>query len=274
MPVSCAAVLCVRNEAKHIHRAISDFVNQGIDVVVIDNGSIDQTLQICSDFLGHGLLSIEALPWKGKFDLSHQLEMKNEVIKNLNHDWVIHTDADEWMHSSMEGETLLEGITRISKNGYNVINFEEFVFLPTRDEEYKLDRYNKEILSYYYFSPHKQRLMRAWNRSLSCDNTISGGHKLIGEGVSVSPESFILRHYIVLSYEHAIQKYTQRLFSERDLAKDWHKKRLDISSHKLKLPYPHNLKQLDRWDSYNFDFSNPKKEHYWNWRKNSNNDSF
>ena len=37
MPVSCAAVLCVRNEAKHIHRAISDFVNQGIDVVVIDD---------------------------------------------------------------------------------------------------------------------------------------------------------------------------------------------------------------------------------------------
>ena len=265
MSVSCAAVICVRNEAKHIRRAISDFVSQGIDVVIIDNGSTDHTLQICSEFLGNGLLFIKHMPWKGEFNLSYQLEMKNEIVRNLNHDWVIHADADEWMHSSVEGESLLDGITRISKRGFNVINLEEFVFLPARNEEYNLDHYKKEFLDYYYFSPHKQRLMRVWNRLLSCNNLDSGGHKLSGVGINVSPESFILRHYIVLSHEHAIQKYLQRIFSKRDLVKNWHKKRLDLTLEKLKLPYAHKLKRLDKWDSCNPDFSDPKKEHYWDW---------
>ena len=178
MPISCAAIICVRNEAKHIHRAINDFVSQGIDVVIIDNGSTDKTLQICSEFLGNGLLFINHMSWEGEFNLSHQLEMKDRFVRNLNHDWVIHADADEWVHSSVKGETLLEGITRLSKYGFNVINFEEFVFLPAQGEEYNLDNYKKEFLNYYYFSPHKQRLMRAWNRLLSCNNLESGGHKL------------------------------------------------------------------------------------------------
>lgn len=265
MPVSCVAILCVRNEANHIRRAINDFVSQGIDVVIIDNGSTDHTLQICSEFLGNGLLSIEHMPWKGEFDLTTQLEIKNTIVRSLNHDWVIHADADEWMHSPVEGESLLDGITRLSEHGFNVINFEEFVFLPTQGEKYNLDNYQKVFLNYYYFSPQKQRRMIAWNRLLSCSNIESGGHKLIGDGINVSPESFILRHYIVLSYEHAVQKYSQRVFSKRDLAKNWHKKRLNISQEKLELPSPDKLKQLDRWNSYNLDFSDPKKEHYWNW---------
>lgn len=266
MSISCAAIICVRNEEKHIHRAINDFVTQGIDVVIIDNGSTDNTLQICSEFLGNGLLSIKHIPWEGAFDLSRQLEIKNEIVKKLKHDWVIHADADEWMHSSAEDESLLEGITRLSEHGFNVINFEEFVFLPAQDHEYNLNNYNKELLTCYHFSPHKQRLMRAWNRLISCNNLKSGGHKLSGPEINVSPESFILRHYIVLSYEHAVEKYCQRSFSKCDLEKNWHGKRLNIPPKKLELPNAHKLQQLDRWDSFNLDFSNPKKDHYWNWK--------
>lgn len=266
MPVSCVAILCVRNEAKHIRRAISDFVSQGIDVVIIDNGSTDHTLQICSEFLGNGLLSIEHMPWKGEFDLSAQLEIKNTIVRNLNHDWVIHADADEWMHSSVEGESLLDGITRLSKRGFNVINFEEFVFLPTQDEKYNLDNYQKVFLNYYYFSPQKQRLMRAWNRLLSCSNIESGGHKLSGTGINLSPESFILRHYIVLSHEHAVKKYGSRAFSDADLKKGWHGNRLQLNTERLTLPEPSCLKKLSCWNNVNFDRSDPKKKHYWDWK--------
>lgn len=267
MQKSCVALICVRNESLHIHRMISDFTNQGIEVVIIDNGSTDDTLDICSTFLGKGLLFVKNMPWTGKFNLSKNLEIKEQVAKTLRHDWIIHADADEWMHSSVDGESLIDGITRISESGFNVINFEEFVFLPKSDSQYNIHDYNKEFKDYYYFAPQKHRLMRAWNRLQDFRNLASGGHRLNGKNINIAPESFILRHYIVLSYEHAVEKYTRRVFSECDLAKGWHGNRLNLTAKKLKLPDRNKLKRLDRWDNYNLDNSDPKDSHYWEWNQ-------
>lgn len=266
MPVSCAAILCVRNEGMHIRRAISDFVNDGVDVIVIDNGSTDQTLDICSEFKGNGLLFTRNMPWSGNFDLTQQLEIKNTIISQLRHDWIIHADADEWMHSSREGESLVDGITRISDCGFNVINFEEFVFLPKPNQISDPTSYKKQSLHYYYFAPRKKRLMRAWNRILNVNNASSGGHVLRGENINVAPESFILRHYIVLSYQHALDKYIDREFSRRDLVKQWHGNRLNFTTNNLKIPDSSNLKKLDRWNDRHFDFTDPKTHHYWEWK--------
>ena len=265
MPVSCVAILCVRNEANHIRRAINDFVSQGIDVVIIDNGSTDHTLQICSEFLGNGLLSIEHMPWKGEFDLTTQLEIKNTIVRNLNHDWVIHADADEWLHTPVKGESLQEGIARIDKLGYNAINFEEFVFLPNRNESSELPDYNKKNLHYYFFSPEKKRLMRAWKTGHVFNNISTGGHKLSGIDLNLAAETFILRHYITLSLEHAVKKYENRKFSDADLKKGWHGNRLQLDAKRLTLPETHYLKKLACWDDVNFDRTDPKNKHYWDW---------
>ena len=74
MSVSCAAVLCVRNEEAHLRRAIGDFVDQGIDVAIIDHGSTDRTREICAEFMGNGLLLVEHMPWTGVYDLTGQLQ--------------------------------------------------------------------------------------------------------------------------------------------------------------------------------------------------------
>ncbi len=269
MPVTCAAIICVRNEEKHIRRAITDFISQNIDVVVIDNGSTDSTVNICSEFLNKGLLFIKDMPWEGAFNLSQQLQIKNEIMNSLHHDWVIHADADEWIHSNVEGESLLDGITRIEKNGFDVINLEEFVFLPAQDKKHNLNNIKEEFLDYYYFSPSKHRLMRIWKRSLGYSNFESGGHKLNDKNCNIFPESFILRHYIVLSHDYAAKKYLPRVFAECDLEKSWHGNRLNLTLEKLKLPPSEKLKQLNRWDCFNFDFSDPKKEHYWEWTEKS-----
>lgn len=263
--VSCAAILAVRNEAIHIARILDDFILQGIDVVVIDNDSSDETVPICEQFLGRGLLRIENLPWSGTFDLTAQLIAKERICRGLAHDWVIHTDADEWMHSPIEGESLLEAISRVSNAGFNAINFEEFAFIPDGNENSIPDNYQRTTLNYYYFSPGRTRLMRAWRRDAGFSNLDSGGHLLDGSNVRLAPEPFILRHYIVLSYEHAVRKYVDREFAEADVLKGWHFDRLDISGCKLKLPDVRHMKRLAHWQSMSFDRSDPKQSHYWKW---------
>jgi len=265
--ITCVAILCVRNESLHIRRAVSNFIDQDINVVVIDNGSTDNTVEICKEFLGHGLLKIEYMPWNGTFDLTQQLEFKKAIIDTLDHDWIIHADADECLQSPVSGESLLEGISRISNAGYNAINFDEFVFLPINGQELDIDNYEKRFLNYYFFTPNHQWLVRAWKNNVNFQNIQHGGHYVIGDDVKISSESFILRHYQILSQQHAFQKYIVRVFSKRDLLKNWHKKRLYLTREQLKLPNSDKLKTLSHWDSVDFDRSDPKKEHFWFWNE-------
>jgi len=263
--ISCAAILAVRNEARHIHRILSEFIGQGIDVVVIDNDSTDETTTICRQYLGKGVLFMERVAWTGCFDLSAQLAAKKAVAARLDHDWLIHTDADEWMQSPRPGETLLDGIRRVSAQGYNAINFEEFVFLPVNDGSKPGIHYEREMCHYYFFEPRKNRLMRAWQRNADLSNRASGGHRLAGDKLNVSAEPFVLRHYIALSQQDALNKYLGRAFSATDLSKNWHGNRLALTKEQLRLPRKERLKKLPEWDSREFDRTDPKRKHFWEW---------
>jgi glycosyltransferase involved in cell wall biosynthesis len=263
--VTCAAILAVRNEACHIRRILSLFIGQGIDVAVIDNDSTDETAAICRQYLGKGVLFMERLAWTGCFDLCAQLEAKKDVAARLDHDWLIHTDADEWMQSPQKGETLLEGICRVSAQGYNAINFDEFVFLPVDDTNKPGTHYEREILHYYFFEPSKNRLMRAWQRNTNLSNRASGGHRLAGDKLNLSPEPFILRHYIALSQQDALNKYVGRTYSATDLSKSWHGNRLALTREQLRLPRKGLLRKLPVWDSKEFDRTDPLRRHFWEW---------
>ncbi|HSM69940.1 MAG TPA: glycosyltransferase family 2 protein [Anaerolineales bacterium] len=263
--ITCVAIIAVRNEAEHIHRALAAFTAAGVDVVVIDNDSTDDSVDRCREFDSKGLLFMDRLPWRGYFDLSAQLKAKQKIAQKLSHDWVIHADADEWLQSPASGETLLQGIKRVSQQGYNIINFDEFVFLPVKGDKLRGNRYEKDFLHYYYFAPARHRLMRAWRNSVEFTNVASGGHRVHGGHVKLCPENFVLRHYIALSYEHAVRKYVGRAFSQVDLSKNWHGNRRDLTTEQLRFPTTDRLKKLGTWDSVDFDRSEPFTRHYWEW---------
>ena len=54
MPATCVAILAVRNEEAHIGRALENYIGQGIDVVVVDHSSTDETVRVCTNFLNKG----------------------------------------------------------------------------------------------------------------------------------------------------------------------------------------------------------------------------
>lgn len=262
---SVLAIVCTRNESVHVTRCLRDFVAEGIDVVLIDHGSTDDTVAKARAFLGKGLLAIETLPWRGVFSLSEQLGRKAAIAAGAPHDWIIHADADERFEAPAGHGGMRDALGTVQAAGYNCVNFSEFVFVPMRDENFTFEGYADAMRTYYFFEPKRPHFMRAWRRELAAHLPEHGGHVLHGADVRLFPADFALRHYIALSERHAIEKYCDRSFSEDDLAKGWHGNRLAIPSTAFRLEPRPELRTLASPQSRAYDTGAPQRTHYWEW---------
>jgi glycosyltransferase involved in cell wall biosynthesis len=256
------ALLGVRNEQPYLERCLRHLYEQGIETCVIDNASTDGSLEICRSFCDKGVIRIEHLPFTGVFELETQLVLKERLAAEIDADWFLHCDADEIRHAPGRYATLREGIEAVDRQGYNAIDFDEFVFLPTADDESFEGRdYVEEMRHYYYFkpdSPDRDRI-NAWKKTGQVDLRTWAGHRVLFPGLRVWPESFLLRHYIVLSRSHAMEKYGRRLFSPGELARSWHRDRAAFRGDALRFPSKDRLKRLDT--PHAFDKSEPWSEH-------------
>lgn len=264
-PFQAVAIVCARNEAHHIQSCLRDLISDGLEVLLIDHQSEDGTVDIARSFLGAGLLGIEHLPWQGAFALNDQMRKKQEIIAGLTCDWVLHVDCDEWLTAPWKGETLAGALAKADAQGFNVVNFDEFVFVPWPTEDFTGTDYRRLMRTYYFFQPKYPWFMRAWKRNLGFENISSGGHLVRGEGLRLYPIDFIIRHYICLSLDHACEKFLTRRFSETEVKVGMHGNRLDLSRERLKLPDSSFLLDLPQWDSREFDKSRPTKSHFWDW---------
>ena len=220
------AVLAIRNDEAYLANCLRHLVRNQISFVIIDNGSSDGSTEIFRrrEFAAN-LIDVRPLPFLGVFSLSDQLQKKMAIINSLDADWVVHIDADEVMHSYRVGETLNQAFCRLDAEGWNAINFDEFVFLPI-EHDYVPDAPGDQPIShYYFFQPFAPRLMRAWKKASGLSLVTHAGHMLTGSDIKLAPENLALRHYIVRNQEHAFAKYTTRLFPADELARGWHNNR-------------------------------------------------
>lgn len=263
------AIVAIRNEAAYLANCLRYLTRNAIDVAIIDNESTDDSpsIYLATEFRS-SLVAVRQLPFRGKFHLEQSLVAKQDVIEELETDWVIHIDADEIMHSYRDGETLRAAIERIDAAGYNAIDFNEFVFLPV-DVPYMSNIQTwQPMLHYYFLEPQwkkrPQRKMRAWRKD--ADLTIAGGgHRLEGEKLSLAPERMALRHYIVRDQEHAFAKYTTRIFAPEELQRRWHLDRHEQPVESFLFPAPQELCKLPHPADRNLDRSRPRNKEYWRW---------
>jgi len=215
-----AAVVACRNEADLLSQHLPLWIAEGLDVVVIDHSSTDASRAVAETWLGRGVLAVHNLEWRGQFSLEQQLAAKEAAIEGLDHDWVVHLDTDEWLHSPVEGETLQQALSRLAAGGANAVNFEEFVLLPLHRDQ--------PAEHYYFFEPARHRLIRAWDRRCQFSNRGSGGHRLMQQGetpLRLAEENLVLRHRIVRDQADARRKYLNRRFQAEEVQRDWHRKR-------------------------------------------------
>jgi glycosyltransferase involved in cell wall biosynthesis len=108
-----SVAIITQNEERNIRECLES-VRWADEIVVVDNGSIDETRQICQDFPARVYLE----EWKG---FSSQ---KNSAIEKTRNEWVLSLDADERVspdlrreiESTLEGNPLCDGYFIARKN--------------------------------------------------------------------------------------------------------------------------------------------------------------
>lgn len=261
------AILAFRNESYYARTCIEHLIAEGIKCVVIDNESDDNTLDICREYYPEHVIAIDSVPYPGYYDWQAILRRKDSFRQSIDSDWFIHHDADEIMHSNRPGETLLEAIARVDREGYNAIDFDEFVFVHENDSvDYEGQNYYEKMRYYYRFQPVTEhpRLVRAYSSSVRGEIAGSGGHVPREANIRIYPEKMVLRHYICLSKAHAIKKYGHRNYSEGELRKGWHRNRVGVKHERYRAPDQQKLHRLGD-DMLALDYRNPYSEHFWHW---------
>lgn len=265
MAISICAVVAARNEGIHLRRVLSELGDQGIDVAVIDHGSEDETAEIVEEFR-ECVVSYQYREFSGEFSLSDQLNWKRELIAGLRHDWFVHQDADESLRHANSVSSLRDAIEQASSEGYNTIDFNEFVFLPYPKSKGCPPDFISRLYGYYFFQPNMpSRLNRAWKRCEGLEGLSSGGHRVVGPARRCSPIKHELRHYIGMSEEHLQKKYGARRFSADELNRGWHRNRVGLSPSQLSVP--EESSGLIKWGDGHVPLRTdlPVRGHYWSW---------
>ena len=262
------AILAVKNEKRQISYVLSSLINEGLDVVLLDDGSTDGTRELAEHFLGKGLLEIRTRPDQGVYDWTSVLKWKKKVGSEFPHKWLVHVDADEWLQHPEQGKTLSDLINEADAAGANAIDFEEFTFIPKRELSGEEDP-RKTFTSYYWHKPIGFGYLRAWKKRAGISNIKSGGHGLHGPflwargGIKRYSKKGLLRHYPILGVEHLKEKYGKRVFAQRDLDRGWHSDRLNLSDWSLSVFENEHIFKLAKTTDKDFIRSNPINKHFW-----------
>lgn len=258
--------MATRNEGAYLANCLDNLIEQGTRYFLVDNDSDDGSIEFIRReprYAKH-LAGVRRYPFAGTFEWDGILRAIEDAAAALRPDWVILSAPDEILHP-LTDETLLEAISRLDKEGFNVINFHEFVFLPI-DRDYVVGQPGAQPLQWYYFHqlrPNQQ--MRARRGSLDVTWRGTGGHGVKGDQVRLATECFALRHYIFRSQEHAYAKYRARRFNSEELKRNWHNDRNAQPIDRFAFPDKSELEFLSDPASRALSTARPRTVHYWKW---------
>jgi len=251
------AVMPVFNEADVIYHSVGALVAEGVDVYLIDHESTDGTVEAARPWLGRGLVHIERFPDDAGFPERNRHEMVwrdilrrvGEVTGEIDADWYMFVNADEFREAPWPGMALADGLSEVDELGYNAVDFEWFDFLPIDDRFPPGEDPRRHLL--YFETPERWDVpqIKAWKRQAqTVDLVQNGGHDVIFDGKRVFPVPFILRHYPIRSSEHGRRKVrAERLprFAPEERADGWH---VQYDHYNDDADYLHDPATLTEWD--------------------------
>jgi glycosyltransferase involved in cell wall biosynthesis len=229
--LSVVAIIAAYNESDIIELAVRDLIANGILVYVIDDGSTDDTANLIEPLIGHGVIGIERLPnlsaanGSRTFSLERLVRRKAQLAVDLDADWFINHDADEFRESPWGGVSLLDGIRRVDASGYNAIDFINLDFWPTPDRPDAGNDVRQAFVWYSDAEPYNRVQVRCWRKTSGIEVASTGGHDVQFENRRVFPIRFISRHYPIRGQAHGEQKiFVERRprFSMQERARQWH----------------------------------------------------
>ncbi len=218
------ALLSSYNEADVISSCLEHLFRHDIQAYLLDDGSTDETAIRAERYLRAGLIRIERVAG-GEYSLTRILRRKEELAQELDADWFIHHDADEFREAPWPNVTLRDAIASVDRLGWNAIDFQVFNFPPVEAQE-------PAAFAPDHFPGFERG--RSWDRlQVKCwkkthnpvDLVASGGHDVFFDGRRVCPIRFVLRHYPIRSQQHGERKvFVERIprYDTREQALGWH----------------------------------------------------
>lgn len=88
--VSVTAALIVKNESEHIENCLRRIINAVDEIVIVDTGSTDETIEISRKFSKVKIIDFQ---WCDDFAAA-----RNAAFPHITSDWVIWIDADEYLY--------------------------------------------------------------------------------------------------------------------------------------------------------------------------------
>ena len=235
--LSAVALIAAYNEADIIEPVVRDLIANGLLVYFIDDGSTDATARLVEPLVGRGVLAVErmetppAAAGSRQFAWERLLRRKAQLASELDADWFLHHDADEFRESPWTGVPLLEGIRRVDALGYNAIDFANLDFWPTHDN-FTAGSDPRDAFAWCSEAATYDRVqVRCWRKTSKVDLASSGGHDAQFEDRRVFPIRFISRHYPIRGQAHGERKvFAERRpqFSPKERARQWHVQYDDI----------------------------------------------
>ncbi|HXA01114.1 MAG TPA: glycosyltransferase family 2 protein [Cytophagaceae bacterium] len=172
-------VIITNNEASNIERTLLSVLNISSDIIIVDSGSTDDTLEICKKFP----VKIFQHQWEG---YAAQKNYGNSLTKN---DWILSIDADE----ELSEELILE----IKKE-----------FDNPRADCYDLffrTNFCGQWLSYGHWNPESH--IRIFKKSIVHWNTDAVHEGLvIAKNLNIKKLKGKVNHYTIRNLEHYRQK--------------------------------------------------------------------
>lgn len=189
LPIS--VTMLVKNSAKYLEQVLQA-LNTFDEVLLLDNGSTDNTLEIAKQFEN---VVIKHSPFIGFGDL------KNLAAKYAKHDWILNIDSDE-----VFPKALIKELSKIDLNNPNKV----YAML-------RLNHYRGKVIKTCGWYPDYVR--RLYNRT-----KVNFNHKQVHESLELSSDIETVRlknHFLHYSFDGAaaliqkMQQYTT-LFAEQN----------------------------------------------------------
>jgi len=229
------------NDEDIISEVIENMIEQGTFPVVLDNGSSDNTFNICKKFSKRGEIKLSRF-YSESFNISSILEIAYDMALIEKPDWIVLCGSDEFLESGSKNFKLSESISKIDSEGYNLIQFNRFDFFMSDDD--KSAKTIREKLRYYSFQD--DFLYRSW-KFVPGIRLLRGGHYPFfpeGEKYNICPRKLVMRHYTFRSKEQAEKKMRDRInrkLGEKKSKEDMNQKLKNVLNHEYTKNVDHNL---------------------------------
>src|SRR5579871_2541649 len=223
------AIVATYNDVDIFPQILLGLLQDGIDVAVIDNWSVDGTYEavreVASDL--RGAVTVERWPESGPdeyFEWRKILERKEEIAARSPGRWIIHQDSDEIHASPWPGVSFHEGLRRVAAEAFSAVDLGCVDFRPIDDP------FRSGLVSDDHFRFFERDLLhpphiRAWLQPAArVDLAASGGHQAVFSGRRVYPQKFLIKHYSLRNAEQARRKIAERSrrFHPDERAVGWH----------------------------------------------------